>query len=249
MDRIHSVGLGTLGLALAILAGQPETISAQVGEKLSTVPVVQAAAPSPTTPPTAPPMGTSAIAVRLQADGSLAGQVNAAIGPNGAFQTVQAQISIVKNGQIVAATRTDEAGHFQLVGVQPGIYSLIANGPNTYSSLVTNGPNGYAAFKIQVLPFAGGTNITGDVTNVGTLLYVDLVPTGDFNLLVQTLGATPAAAPSIPTAGTPESAPAGGGGGGAGGLGAALGAGAAAAGLAGGAAGAAGGAPASQSAP
>jgi hypothetical protein len=229
MSRIHCVGLGTLGLALAILAGQPESSFAQVGEKLSTVPVAQVAA---ATPPTV----TSVKTIRLQADGNLAGQVNGAGGPNGAFQG--AQISIVKNGQIVASTRTDESGHFQLVGVQPGTYSLIANGPT-----------GAAAFEIQVLPVTGGVNGAAGVADAGTLLDVDLIPMSDFNLLMQAMGATPAGTPGIPTAGTPAPAPAGGGGGGAGGLGAALGAGAAAAGLAGGAAGGAGGAPASPSTP
>jgi len=179
------------------------------------------ATPVVSSPASADAKGT--IQVHLQVDGNLPGRLVGGNEPTGG-RVARGQVVFMQKGQIVGKATADEWGRFQILGLQPGVYSVMAYGPS-----------GVEILSVNVLPFAE------DVTDGLSPLTLNLVPSEEFNKLLQTMNgqatsgadssdATPAAGDAMPAA-----AAAGGGGGGggdAGALGAALGAAAAGAGIA-----------------
>lgn len=188
-------------------------------------------APGPTVVPPAAPAGIAAPgmpafedaqayhAVHLSVDGNLAGRVSF-FDTAGIRRPAQARISIIQNRQIISTVRSDEFGRFQVVGLRPGVYSV-----------VVAGPDGYGIYSLRVLPF---DESAPKDTN---LFDATLMPSSDLDLLRNLLGldgvAPPPVAEGVPFNAAPNIAAGGGGGGGADGLGLLAGAAAMAAGLAG----------------
>jgi hypothetical protein len=228
-NRNFLTGIGRIVVGCMILG---------LGPVLSTAQEVQTMSPQPTEA-SATSGNAAGIShqVHLDAHGNLSGQIE---GLNGEATGLASpvNVSFVQNGKVVATATSDGFGRFQMTGLQPGTYSVLAYGPD-----------GVSAFSAQVLPVSSQVIPTaeGAAADSSTTLDVDVVPTADATTLAQTgedpnASSVTAAAGTIPSdTGVPP--PAGGGGGGdAGALGAALGAAAAGAGIAaGGATGAGGG--------
>lgn len=138
-------------------------------------------------------------AVHLRVDGNLAGRVSA-MASSGALMPARATMSFGQNGQMINSSRSDERGNFQVVGIQPGVYSVIATGPD-----------GFSAFSVQILPF--------DETAPMNMLLLDIT-LSPLEFMDWLRPVEPAA---ILRPVTPYSTVGGGGGGGGAGLGAALG--------------------------
>lgn len=148
----------------------------------------------------------------LRIDGNLPGIVNM-LDPDGVLVPTRATVSLVRHGKVVQSVRTEETGVFQLLGVEPGHYSVVAVG---------NG--GFAAMTIRILRFHGSSTASdgpgpGSDPPADDLLRVTLVPSDDY----QAAEADPDDLPpeDLPPEFMPEmTAPMYGGGGGGGGLGA-----------------------------
>jgi hypothetical protein len=176
--------------------------------------------------------------VHLRVDGNFAGRVFV-LDEVGKPRPVRARIAMLRGGQVVASTQADEWGRYQIVGVEPGVYSILA-AANDY----------VAAATVHVLAFEPNG------INNPAMLSISLLPATEIQMLRAMMGpvapaatAVPAAAPAAGAAGA-----AGGGaavGGGMGGMLGAAGAGLGAAGIAGGGEGGSGGGggPASQFVP
>jgi hypothetical protein len=167
--------------------------------------VVTTAAESTPTPPGPPKtgtgQGTSSVAVYLRVDSNLAGRVSV-LDPGGKRRPAKAHISFIRGGKTVSAVDASD-GRFQVRGLPPGVYSVIASGPD-----------GFAVVALQILPYAK------DGPNDPSLLDITLVPSDDADALSKLLAPEPAdlAAPPA-TEGVPVYGSGGGSGGGGGGLG------------------------------
>ena len=147
---------------------------------------------------------TFTVVVHLRVDGNLAGRVSV-LTPDGKRVPARAHVSFLQSGQIRGAADTDEQGRFQVNGLQPGVYSVLASGPD-----------GFAAVSVQVLPYSP------DAPKERLTLDLTLVPPGDdlSDLLAQAPVGVPIGSQGVPMSGGGGS----GGGGGWGLLGVALGA-------------------------
>lgn len=142
--------------------------------------------------------------VHLQVDGNLKGKLSI-LDSAGKPSPAQAKITFLQNGQVVATAQADAGGVFQVPGLKPGVYSVIASGPD-----------GFAATTVQVLPFAG------DAPAAELTLNMTLVPLNGADALSDLLAQTPADTPAPcvdPAAYGCGGGYGGGGGGGLGGLG------------------------------
>ena len=142
----------------------------------------------------------NAAVVHLQVDGNLKGKLSI-LDSAGKPSPAQAKITFLQNGQVVATAQADAGGVFQVPGLKPGVYSVIASGPD-----------GFAATTVQVLPFAG------DAPAAELTLNMTLVPLNEADALSDLLAQTPPGTPAPPV--DPPAYGGGGGGGGGGGLGA-----------------------------
>jgi hypothetical protein len=150
-------------------------------------------------PPPGPALpGLNTVSVHLQVDGNIAGTLSAA-DPAGALHGVRAKISLSQNGKVLASAHSDEKGHFQLVGVRPGFYTVTAVGPD-----------GVIIIGVQVLPFE-------EAARESLFLDMTLVPVADADLLNTLLADQAVAMPTAPP--MPTAGAYGGGGGGGGGAG------------------------------
>jgi hypothetical protein len=143
-------------------------------------------------------------AVHLQKDGYLRGKLNV-LDSAGRPSPAKGKVSFLQNGQVVAVAQVDLGGVFQAAGLKPGVYSVIASGPD-----------GFAAMTVQVLPYVENAPPAELVS-----LDMTLVPLDGADALSDLLAQTPPGTPA------PPADPAayggggyGGGGGGGGGLGA-----------------------------
>jgi hypothetical protein len=107
------------------------------------------------------------------------------------------QISLIQNGQVVATAQIQPNGSFTLPSVQPGVYSVVAQGVTTAGETPVTG---VGVLSVNVLPFDPALPPASLVFQVG------LVPVTDAAMLTALQGA------GAPMAG----AAAAGGGGGAG---------------------------------
>lgn len=160
--------------------------------------------------------------VHLAVDGNMAGRVFT-YDDSGVAQSTRARIALLRGGQVIATTRADEWGRFQIIGIQPGVYSILAAADDRL-----------AVAAIRVIPFEQNG------INNPSVLHIGLAPANELDMLKGMLGPVPPAAAAAP-APTPAAAGGGGGGGGLGGLLGAAGMGLGAAGLGGGGEGGAGG--------
>jgi len=174
----------------------------------------------------APPAVTSALdewlpehTAWLRADGNLAGRV-CVLDSLGSLRPTRAKVSFVQGGQVIASVRTDELGRFQVVGLlaksqeRAGSFQVPGVHPGVYS-VIASGPEGVAAFGVRVVSFDENAPTGHRVLNIA------LIPVTDTELLTkQTAPVGP-----VPPVYTPEAAGvmSGGGGAGGGGLGALLG--------------------------
>jgi hypothetical protein len=150
--------------------------------------------------PNAPGFNT----VNLRVDGNIAGRARM-IDASGNLVPMRATISFMQDGRVVTVARSDESGNFQVVGLRPGTYSVVAIARSA------SGEAYVSAFSVQVLPFAEET------PNGQQLLDITLMPANDLmKLLGQQASGTPPPSQPQPYMGS-------GGGGGGGGLGALLG--------------------------
>jgi len=148
--------------------------------------------------------------IRLRVDGNLAGRV-CALDPTGQYVPVRAKVAFIRNAQVIGSARTDEMGNFQVSGLRPGVYSLIAVARE-----------GLAAVSVRVLPFeraaADPTRLfDGAEAAEPPLLEIAVIPFSDYqlamSLVAEELGGfpgQPAAAPPAPQA--PQAGAPGGGG-------------------------------------
>jgi hypothetical protein len=116
--------------------------------------------------------GTSTI-IYLRVDGNLAGRVSI-LDALGNRVPARAHVSFLQSAQTVRAADSDEQGRFQVAGLEPGVFSVIASGPD-----------GFAAASVQVLAYAQ------DAPKEQLTLNLTLVPAGEADslsaLLAQTL--------------------------------------------------------------
>ena len=186
--------------------------------------------------------------IPLRVDGNLAGRVGM-LDSMGQHVPARVRVTFVRNAQVVGSARSDETGAFQVPGLRPGVYSLIAVGKD-----------GFGACSIRVLPFAGGNldptrPLYGGAALEPPLLEMTLIPLSDYMLATTliseeapgVLGQPITLPPAVMTS-TPEAVAGGGGGGGGEGFAPLMGL-SGLAGLAGLGGGGAGGAPASPSKP
>ena len=136
--------------------------------------------------------------VHLAVDKNLPGRVLIRMDTPGKVTTMRAKITFLQNGQIVNEVRSDDKGHFQVMGLQPGVYSVAAIAQNAA-----------AAALVEVLP--NRPNVPRNET-VLELTLDDPPPEGSDP-------------PPAPMAMPMDAAPTAGGGGGGGGMGALAGSG------------------------
>ena len=124
-----------------------------------------------------PPNGklpkTTKAVVHLQVDGNLKGQL-VVLDAAGKPTPAQGKVSFLQNGQVVAAAQTDSNGVFQVPGLKPGVYSVLASGPE-----------GFAAMTVQVSPYAA------DAPAAQLTLEMTLVPLDQADALSALLAQTP----------------------------------------------------------
>jgi hypothetical protein len=79
--------------------------------------------------------------VRLRVDGNLAGKATT-MDDVGAGIPVRGKIHFIRYGKVVTSARIEETGAFQVIGLEPGVYSVVAVGSG-----------GVGVTRVQVLPF------------------------------------------------------------------------------------------------
>lgn len=136
-------------------------------------------------------------AVHLRADGNVPGTVYT-LDASGIRIPVSVAVNFVQAGQVLFATHSDERGHFQGVGLRPGVYSVIAFDEE-----------GLGVARVAVLPYSPALS-EAEVQ----IIEIDLIPMVDAAMLCQVLcqAAPPMAA--LPAAPCPVCGAGGGGGGG-----------------------------------
>lgn len=85
--------------------------------------------------------GPKLIEVSLRVDGNLAGHVTKVISEEEELPA-RARISIVRDSKVVHRARTNEFGHFQVVKMDPGIFTVIAEAGNDFG-----------VYAVKVLPY------------------------------------------------------------------------------------------------
>jgi hypothetical protein len=143
----------SLGLAAAVQSGTAQDLEFQpLGDDAETV-------PAPTLPGIDFP-ATQQQVVRLTESGKLVGSVSVfsnraliAVGPD-------MPIRLVRSGQIVGITKTDPVGGFQFSGLEPGVYTLLAAGPDLI-----------AVYSITALPMDDVTASPLDIIAVGGIPF------------------------------------------------------------------------------
>lgn len=111
----------------------------------------------------------------------LAGRV-VTLNEDGSDQAVaMAAVQLLRNGQVIAETQSDEAGNFELTGVKPGVYAIRARGENSYAS-----------FALHALPAEARVP-------AGTNVYAASMQPSEVERVLKTLWAPPREAPQRPS--------------------------------------------------
>jgi hypothetical protein len=154
--------------------------------------------------------------VQQRVGGNIFGRVRM-FDASGKLKPVRAGINFVQAGKVVASARGDEWGHFQAVGLQPGIYSVLAvsrQGFSTLSIIVRPPEVSAAAEKPKAFEVSFSMQAPPP-------LDITLIPVAEFDLLAELLAQMFADSEAGQL--TPSAAGSGGGGGGGGGGGDGLG--------------------------
>ncbi len=96
--------------------------------------------------------------VYLRVDGNLTGRVSRFLS-SGAFVPAQARVRLMREASVAASARSDDDGSFEIVGLEPAVYWVIADGLE-----------GCTAFSVRVLP------VDISVTEERMWLHMTLVP-------------------------------------------------------------------------
>ena len=83
------------------------------------------AAPAADMSAAAQPAGQTVLRVQLGADGNVPGMVSVLDGA--ARQPIRATVSVFQGGLMLTTTHSNDRGRFQLPGLRPGVYSVIAD--------------------------------------------------------------------------------------------------------------------------
>ena len=136
-----SIGFGFAAILGVLIC--PSLANAQLGD----LPVVESA---PTVEPGVPTSADAAVPTRaatslyrvhLAVDGYVPGSVKI-LNKGGVLMPVRATVSVFQNGLLLTTTHSNERGQFQLPGLRPGTYSVIADA-GRYMGV----------FAIEVLPY------------------------------------------------------------------------------------------------
>lgn len=155
---------------------------------------------APSKPGSSPGGAPSTNEAHLQADGSFTGTVaSPSETGSGATPVTGGKVSLIQNGQVVATAQIQPDGTFSFPSVQPGTYTVIAQGTSTSGGTV-------GVMSVNILPF------DPTLASGATPFQIGVVPAADASLLtsLQTGAGSEGAA---------AGAAAGGGGGAAGGAG------------------------------
>jgi len=130
--RFVSAGWGVLAIFTALMI--PSFAAAQLGE----LPAVKPG--EATSSETAAPASPSLHRVHLAVDGNVPGSVKV-LDKLDMPMPVRAAISVFRDGLLVSTTHSNEQGRFQLPGLLPGVYSVIADAGRNMG-----------VFAVEVLP-------------------------------------------------------------------------------------------------
>ena len=214
---------GSLALAQGP-SGQPATTS--LAPAVNGAPSLAPVQPAPTAREARGGSGVRFHNVYLRVDKNLAGRASL-LGPSAERLPARVRIAFVRGGQVVQSTRSGEGGLFQVPGLAPGLYSVIAAGRE-----------GVGVCAVSVLPYQAAEGMSRPTASQAgavrarsaafeadsppkpagdqTLLDITLIPASDVEVLLAML------AEEVPEIGPPVGAASGattGGGGGGGGAG------------------------------
>ncbi|WP_153559013.1 hypothetical protein [Roseimaritima sediminicola] len=135
--------------------------------------------------------------VRMQADGRVPGKVFTMVDPDLPLDYSGTNVTVYRAGEYIQSTPTTPEGFFEVTGIRPGVYGVVAAGPL-----------GYAAFAFEVVPSGDGPlpepNVAatkaaptirtvafrdGEVAadGVSDILFVPLIPPAMLDTLRRTL--------------------------------------------------------------
>lgn len=128
VDLISLRRLGWGGAVVVALLACPSFATAQLGDlpAVESAPAVKPGVLTSADASAPVPAGASSYRVHLAVDGHIPGSVKV-LGKAGALTSVRATVSVFQNGLLLTTTHSNERGHFQLPGLRPGSYSVIAD--------------------------------------------------------------------------------------------------------------------------
>jgi len=150
MTRSNFLQIFALGLVVSCLGmGAVAGVYSSVQPNKSAVPVKPAVATTEEATPVAAQSEGDSFAsrlrshrIRLSSDGFLPGRINLVDAETGAVRVLKdVKVMFIQDGQVKATAVPGEGGTFQAAGLQPGVYSLAAIGPE-----------GYVAYGLEILP-------------------------------------------------------------------------------------------------
>lgn len=150
MNRSNFVQIFALGLVVSCLGmGAMAGVYSTVKGNQSAVPVKPAVVTTEAAEPILAQAEGDSFAsrlrnhrIRLSNDGFLPGRINLVDAETGAVRVLKdIKVMFIQDGQVKATAVPGEGGMFQAGGLQPGVYSLAAIGPE-----------GYVAYGLEVLP-------------------------------------------------------------------------------------------------
>lgn len=121
-----SVGFGFSAVLVVLMC--PTLANAQLGDLpvIESAPSVEPGMPTSAEPVSPRPATSSLYRVHLAVDGHVPGSVKI-LDKGGVLTPVRATVSVFQNGLLLTTTHSNERGHFQLPGLRPGTYSVIAD--------------------------------------------------------------------------------------------------------------------------
>lgn len=148
--------------------------------------------------------------VAMQVDGLVMGTI-IGIDPETQERIRLANMNVViaRDGAVAGRARTDDAGRFQVAGLEPGIYTVLVAGSSDEDG-PTSDLRGFAAFSIQVWPNRIVAQADDDapvqfasMQQGGGTFTVAVAPRSIFPLLMELAGETGLTPVAAPAAGAP----------------------------------------------